>query len=47
MIGTMIEQQFGTAGNWPFGAASSVVLMAVVLLGLMLMARRGGMKELV
>ncbi|MEZ0223445.1 MAG: ABC transporter permease [Alphaproteobacteria bacterium] len=47
MIGTMIEQQFGTAGNWPFGAASSVVLMAIVLLGLMIMARRGGMKELV
>jgi spermidine/putrescine transport system permease protein len=47
MIGTMIEQQFGTAGNWPFGAASSVALMAIVLLGLMIMARRGGgMKEL-
>jgi spermidine/putrescine transport system permease protein len=46
MIGTMIEQQFGTAGNWPFGAAASVALMAVVLLGLMIMARRGGMKEL-
>lgn len=46
MIGTMIEQQFGTAGNWPFGSAASVVLMAVVLLGLMVMSRRGGMKEL-
>lgn len=47
MIGTMIEQQFGTAGNWPFGSAASVALMAVVLIGLMIMARRGGMKELV
>ena len=47
MIGTMIEQQFGTAGNWPFGSSASVVLMAVVLLGLMVMSRRGGMKELV
>jgi spermidine/putrescine transport system permease protein len=47
MIGTMIEQQFGTAGNWPFGSAASVALMAVVLLGLMIMSRKGGMKELV
>jgi spermidine/putrescine transport system permease protein len=47
MIGTMIEQQFGTSGNWPFGSAASVMLMAVVLIGLMVMARRGGMKELV
>jgi spermidine/putrescine transport system permease protein len=47
MLGTMIDQQFGSAGNWPFGAAASVALMAVVMLGLMIMARRGGLKELV
>ena len=47
MIGTMIEQQFGTAGNWPFGSAASVALMAVVLLGLMVMSRKGGLNELV
>jgi spermidine/putrescine transport system permease protein len=47
MLGTLIEAQFGAQGNWPFGAAVSVALMAAVMLGLMLMARRGGVKELV
>lgn len=41
MIGNLIEMQFGFSRNWPFGAAASVALMAVVMLGLMLMARRG------
>jgi spermidine/putrescine transport system permease protein len=48
MIGTLIANQFSFARNWPFGAAASVVLMAVVMLGLMLMARRGrGLQSLV
>lgn len=41
MIGNLIEMQFGFSRNWPFGSAASVALMAVVMLGLMLMARRG------
>lgn len=41
MIGNLIEMQFGFSRNWPFGAAASAALMAVVMLGLMLMARRG------
>lgn len=47
MIGNKIETLFGAAGDWPFGSAASVALMAVVMLGLMIMARRGGLKELV
>ncbi len=32
MIGSLIEEQFkGNAGNWPFGAAASMILLTVVL----------------
>ena len=31
MIGNLVEQQFLDARNWPFGAALSMVIMAVVL----------------
>jgi spermidine/putrescine transport system permease protein len=48
MIGNMIESKFGMAGDWPFGAAASVVLMAVVMAGLMLLSRRhGGLKGVI
>jgi spermidine/putrescine transport system permease protein len=33
MIGTLINRQFGVARNWPFGSAMSLVLMALVLIG--------------
>ena len=40
MIGSLIEEQFkGNAGNWPFGAAASMVLLTMVLIILMLFAR--------
>jgi spermidine/putrescine transport system permease protein len=40
MIGSLIEEQFkGNAGNWPFGAAASMILLSLVLLVLMLHAR--------
>ncbi len=47
LIGNLIETQFGTARNWPFGAALSMLVLAVLLLGLMLVAmlsRRSGAK---
>ncbi|HYD19035.1 MAG TPA: ABC transporter permease [Patescibacteria group bacterium] len=47
MIGNKIENLFGQAGDWPFGSAASVALMAIVMIGLMIMSRRGGLKELV
>lgn len=40
MIGSLIEEQFkGSQGNWPFGAAVSVILMTLVLIVLMFYAR--------
>ncbi len=40
MIGSLIEEQFkGAAGNWPFGAAASMILLSMVLLVLMFYAR--------
>lgn len=32
MLGNIIQMQFGASRNWPFGAALSVVLLAVMLL---------------
>jgi spermidine/putrescine transport system permease protein len=35
MIGSLIQVQFGSARNWPFGAALAFTLLALVLLGLL------------
>jgi len=43
MIGSLIEEQFkGNAGNWPFGAAASMILLSMVLIVLTIYARRQG-----
>lgn len=43
MIGSLIEEQFkGSAGNWPFGAAASMILLSMVLLVLLAHARQKG-----
>ncbi len=40
MIGSLIEEQFkGAAGNWPFGAATSMILLSLVLIVLLFHAR--------
>jgi len=40
MIGSLIEDQFkGAAGNWPFGAAASMILLTIVLITLFFYAR--------
>ena len=40
MIGSLIDEQFkGSQGNWPFGAAVSMILMTLVLLVLVFYAR--------
>lgn len=40
MIGSLIDEQFkGSQGNWPFGAAASVILMTLVLIALVFHAR--------
>ncbi len=39
MIGTLIEEQFkGAAGNWPFGAAASMLLLSLVMVVLLFYA---------
>jgi spermidine/putrescine transport system permease protein len=46
MIGSLIEEQFkGSAGNWPFGAATSMVLLTMVLVILMIFARQQAKAE--
>lgn len=41
MIGSLIEEQFkGNAGNWPFGAAASMILLTMVLIILMFFSRQ-------
>lgn len=43
MIGSLIDEQFrGSMGNWPFGAAVSMILLTLVLLALMAQARAAG-----
>lgn len=40
MIGSLIEEQFkGAAGNWPFGAAISMILLTIVMCVLIMYAR--------
>lgn len=39
MLGSLIQMQFTTARNWPYGAALAVLLMALVLVSLYLSAR--------
>jgi spermidine/putrescine transport system permease protein len=41
MIGTLINRQFGQSRNWPFGAAISLVLMTLVLIGVIFYFRSG------
>lgn len=47
MIGSLIEEQFkGNAGNWPFGAAASMILLSMVLIVLTFYARAQAKGEL-
>ncbi len=39
MIGNLIELQFGAGRNWPLGAALSIALVALVLVGLVIFQR--------
>jgi spermidine/putrescine transport system permease protein len=40
MIGNLIQNQFTTARDWPFGSAVSLTLMAIVLVLLLVFVRR-------
>ncbi len=39
MLGNLIEQQFGQARDWPFGAALSITLLVIVTLALLIYVR--------
>jgi spermidine/putrescine transport system permease protein len=41
MVGSLVQNQFGPARDWPFGSAASFVMMALVLVGVMAMLRFG------
>jgi len=42
MIGNLVQNQFTTARDWPFGSAVSLALMGVVVLLVVAFLRRGG-----
>ena len=42
MAGNLIQNQFTTARDWPFGSAVSLVLMAIVMVVLTVLIRRQG-----
>lgn len=46
MIGNLVEQQFLSARNWPFGAALSVMIMLVMFMLIVFYLRRIGREEL-
>lgn len=45
MIGNLVEQQFLSARNWPFGAALSVMIMLVMFVLIIVYIRRLGRSE--
>jgi spermidine/putrescine transport system permease protein len=42
MLGNLVQNQFTTARNWPFGSAASFALMALVLVAVLLTLRLRG-----
>lgn len=46
MMGQQIQNQFGEAFNWPFGAALSMVMTAVVLIAMILFFRFADVEEI-
>lgn len=45
LIGNLIQQQFGSSRDWPFGAALSLVLMILTLGALMVASKAGDKKK--
>lgn len=41
LVGNLIQQQFGASRDWPFGAAISMALMILTMIGLHIYRRRG------
>jgi len=47
LVGNLIQQQFGKSRDWPFGAAVSLALMSLTLIGLLIFNRKGESMEVV
>jgi spermidine/putrescine transport system permease protein len=47
MLGNVIQQQFGSSRDWPFGGAISVVALLLVMVGLWFYLRRGDKEDAV
>jgi spermidine/putrescine transport system permease protein len=45
MVGNLIQHEYLVIRDWPFGSAIAFVLMALVVLGVMVYLRRGGVFE--
>lgn len=45
MLGSLIQMQFASSRNWPFGAALSIMLLVFVLLALLLYVRSPAQRE--
>jgi spermidine/putrescine transport system permease protein len=45
MLGNVIQQQFASSRDWPFGAAIAFVALMLVAAGLWIYFRRGGREE--
>jgi spermidine/putrescine transport system permease protein len=45
LIGNLIQQQFTSAGDWPFGSAASIILSALTLVLIFIYLRNGGKEE--
>jgi len=47
LVGNLIQQQFGASRDWPFGAAISLGLMVLTLIGLHFYRRKGTQVDLI
>jgi len=47
MLGSLVQMQFATSRNWPFGAAIAMFLLACVVVSLMVQARSSGSQKAV
>jgi len=46
LIGNVLQQQFMTVRDWPFGSAMGIVLMTMVLAATMLYFRTGASRSI-
>lgn len=46
MLGNLLAQQFGSAGNWPFGSALAVIFMVLLMVGVIYYLRTETSEEM-